>query len=133
MISAAELVAKIKAYNPQVNESLIQKAYIFAKAGHGNQKRHSGDAYFSHPLAVAEILVDLKLDEASIIAALFHDLVEDTEITLEEIEKTLASPFPSWLMALLSSAKLNLSPLLNVLPKTSASLLWQCRKIFACC
>lgn len=87
MISVAELVAKIKLYNPQVNESLIQKAYIFSKAGHGNQKRHSGDAYFSHPLAVAEILVDLKLDEASIIAALFHDLVEDTEITLEDIEK----------------------------------------------
>ena len=87
MISAAELVAKIKSYNPQVNEALIQKAYIFAKVGHGNQKRHSGDIYFSHPLAVAEILVDLKLDEASIIAALLHDLVEDTEITLEEIEK----------------------------------------------
>ncbi len=87
MISAAELVAKIKLYNPQVNESLIQKAYIFSKAGHGNQKRHSGDLYFSHPLAVAEILVDLKLDEASIVAALLHDIVEDTEITLDEIEK----------------------------------------------
>ncbi len=87
MISAAELTAKIKQYNPSVNESLIQKAYLFSKAGHGNQKRHSGDPYFSHPLAVAEILVDLKLDEASIVAALFHDLVEDTEITLDEIEK----------------------------------------------
>jgi len=92
MISATELVAKIKSYNPQVNESLVQKAYIFAKSGHGNQKRHSGDAYFSHPVAVAEILADLKLDEASIIAALFHDLVEDTEITLEEIEQGFGEP-----------------------------------------
>lgn len=87
MISAAELIAKIKSYNPQVSESLIQKAYIFSKVGHGNQKRHSGDPYFSHPLAVAEILVDLKMDEASIIAALFHDLVEDTETSLEDIEE----------------------------------------------
>lgn len=88
MITASELIAKIKSYNPNVDEALIQKAYIFSKAGHGNQKRHSGDPYFSHPLAVAEILAELKLDEASIITALFHDLVEDTEITLEEIEKS---------------------------------------------
>lgn len=87
MITATELIAKIKSYNPNVDEALIQKAYIFSKNGHGNQKRHSGDPYFSHPLAVAEILAELKLDEASIITALFHDLVEDTEITLEEIEK----------------------------------------------
>lgn len=87
MISAAELVAKIKSYNPKANDSLIQKAYIFAKTGHGNQKRHSGDPYFSHPLAVAEILTDLKVDDASIIAALLHDLVEDTEVTLDEVEK----------------------------------------------
>lgn len=87
MITASELIAKIKSYHPNLNESLIQKAYIFAKTGHGNQKRHSGDPYFSHPVAVAEILADLKLDEASIATALLHDLVEDTEITLDEIEE----------------------------------------------
>ncbi len=87
MISAAELIAKIKIYHPNLNESLIQKAYIFAKSGHGNQKRHSGDPYFSHPLAVAEILSELKMDEASIVTALLHDLVEDTEVTLEEVEE----------------------------------------------
>ncbi len=87
MISAAQLIAKIKAYNPNADEALIQRAYIFSKTGHGNQKRHSGDPYFSHPLAVAEILTELKMDEDCIIAALFHDLVEDTEISLEDIEK----------------------------------------------
>ncbi len=86
MISATELITKIKSYNPSTNESLIQKAYIFSKSGHGNQKRHSGDPYFLHPLEVAEILVELRLDDASIITALLHDLVEDTEITLQEIE-----------------------------------------------
>ncbi len=87
MISPSELIAKIRTYHPNLNEQLIQKAYLFSKASHGNQKRHSGDPYFSHPLAVAEILIDLKLDQASIITALLHDVVEDTEVTLEEIEK----------------------------------------------
>ena len=86
MISSQELIAKIKQYNPKVNESLIQKAYLLSKDAHGNQKRHSGELYFSHPLAVAEILVDLKLDQDSIITALLHDIVEDTEISIEDIE-----------------------------------------------
>ncbi len=87
MISASELIAKIASYNTNVDHALVQKAYIFSKAAHGNQKRHSGDLYFSHPLAVAEILIDLKLDQDSIITALLHDVVEDTDITLEDIEK----------------------------------------------
>lgn len=87
MISPPELIAKIRAYHPNLNEALIQKAYLFSKSSHGNQKRHSGDPYFSHPLEVAEILINLKLDQASIVTALLHDVVEDTDITLEEIEK----------------------------------------------
>lgn len=85
--TAPELIAKIKSYHPNLNEALIQKAYILSKTSHGNQKRHSGELYFSHPLAVAEILIDLKLDQDSIITALLHDVVEDTEITLADIEK----------------------------------------------
>lgn len=92
MISASEFIAKIKSYNPNADLSLIKKAYVFSKTEHGNQKRHSGDPYFSHPLAVAEILIDLKMDQDSIIAALLHDIVEDTEITLEEIEKNFNKP-----------------------------------------
>jgi len=87
MISSQELITKIKQYNPKVNESLIQKAYLLSKDAHGNQKRHSGELYFSHPLAVAEILIDLKLDQDSIITALLHDIVEDTEVSIEDIEK----------------------------------------------
>lgn len=87
MISVSELIAKIKSYHPNLNEALIQKAYILSKTAHGNQKRHSNEPYFSHPLAVAEILIDLKLDQDSIITALLHDVVEDTDITLEDIEK----------------------------------------------
>ena len=87
MISPSELISKIRSYHPNLNEALITKAYIFSKSSHGSQKRHSGDPYFTHPLAVAEILTDLKLDQESIVTALLHDVVEDTEVTLEEIEK----------------------------------------------
>lgn len=87
MLSLQNLISKIRTYHPNLNEALIQKAYIFSKEAHGNQKRHSGDLYFSHPVAVAEILTELKLDCESIVTALLHDVVEDTEITLEEIEK----------------------------------------------
>ncbi len=87
MLTSNELIAKIKLYNPQVNASLIQKAYIISKEAHGSQKRHSGDSYFSHPIAVAEIIADLKLDEQSIITALLHDVVEDTDLTLDDINE----------------------------------------------
>ncbi|MFM7557238.1 MAG: HD domain-containing protein, partial [Alphaproteobacteria bacterium] len=87
MILAPELIAKIKSYHPNSNSSLIQKAYIIAKEAHGSQKRYSGESYFSHPLAVAEIIADLKLDDQSIITALLHDVVEDTEVKLDEIEE----------------------------------------------
>jgi GTP pyrophosphokinase len=87
MLTSNELIAKIKLYNPRVNSSLIQKAYILSKDAHGSQKRHSGDSYFSHPIAVAEIIADLKLDEQSIITALLHDVVEDTDLTLDDINE----------------------------------------------
>jgi guanosine-3',5'-bis(diphosphate) 3'-pyrophosphohydrolase len=85
MLTLPELLSKIRNYKPDFNEALVRKAYIFAKDSHGNQKRHSGDLYFSHPIAVAEILIELKTDEESIATALLHDVVEDTEVTLEEI------------------------------------------------
>jgi GTP diphosphokinase / guanosine-3',5'-bis(diphosphate) 3'-diphosphatase len=87
MLSPSELIAKIKPYHPNLNEALIQKAYVFSKTSHGNQKRHSGDPYFLHPVAVAEILTELKLDQDTIIAALLHDVVEDTGVSLDDIEK----------------------------------------------
>ncbi len=87
MISASKLISKIKKYNKNIDDNLVKKAYIFSKSNHGNQTRHSGEPYFSHPLAVAEILIDLKMDQNSIIAALLHDVVEDTQIDLSEIEQ----------------------------------------------
>ncbi len=88
MILHIDLINKIKSYHQNIDESLITKAYIFARTAHGNQIRHSGEPYFSHPIAVAEIAIELKLDQSSVITALLHDVVEDTEISLEEIKKT---------------------------------------------
>ncbi len=87
MIRQYELVERIKAYDPDANEDLVNRAYVYAMKAHGSQMRASGDPYFSHPLEVAGILTGLKLDTASICTALLHDVVEDTGRPLSEIEK----------------------------------------------
>ncbi len=85
MIRQYELVEKVKAYDPNADEDALNRAYVYAMKAHRLQKRASGDPYFSHPLEVANILTSLKLDTASIVTALLHDTVEDTEATISEI------------------------------------------------
>jgi guanosine-3',5'-bis(diphosphate) 3'-pyrophosphohydrolase len=80
-----ELLSKVAAYNPQADFGLIRRAYEFAAHQHGAQKRLSGEPFVSHPLAVATITAELKLDVASIVTALLHDVVEDTSTPLEEV------------------------------------------------
>jgi len=87
MMRQYELVERVKRYNPSTDEALLNRAYVYAMMAHGNQKRASGDLFFGHPLEVAAILTDLKLDDATIAAAVLHDTVEDTQATLEEINK----------------------------------------------
>src|SRR5262245_8634414 len=87
MMRQYELVERVKKYNPQTDEDLLNRAYGYAMKAHGEQKRASGDPYFSHPLEVAAILTDLKLDDATIVAALLHDTIEDTEATRAEIDQ----------------------------------------------
>ena len=87
MMRQFELVEKVKAYDPNADEDLLNRAYVFGVRAHGNQKRDSGDPYFSHPLEVAGILTDLQLDDATIVTALLHDTIEDTETTHADIEK----------------------------------------------
>src|SRR5215217_9437701 len=88
MMRQFELIERVKRYNPAVNEALLDRAYVYAMMAHGSQTRASGDLYFGHPLEVAAILTDLKLDDATIAAAVLHDTVEDTAATLDEINKT---------------------------------------------
>ncbi len=87
MMRQYELVDRVRRYNPQADEDLLNRAYVYAMRAHGVQKRASGDPYFSHPLEVAAILTDMKLDDATIVAAVLHDTIEDTAATREEIDQ----------------------------------------------
>jgi RelA/SpoT family (p)ppGpp synthetase len=87
MMRQYELIDRVKQYNPKTNEDLLNRAYVYAMKAHGEQTRASGDPYFSHPLEVAAILTDLKLDDATIAAALLHDTIEDTDATRAEIDR----------------------------------------------
>jgi RelA/SpoT family (p)ppGpp synthetase len=82
-----ELVERVKSYDPDADEALINRAYVFSMKAHGSQTRASGDPYYSHPIEVAGILTDLHLDDETIVTAILHDTIEDTLATPEEIEK----------------------------------------------
>ena len=87
MLRQYELVDRVLGYDPKADEALINRAYVYAMKQHGSQMRASGDPYFSHPIEVAGILTDLKLDTATIVTALLHDTIEDTGATIDEIAK----------------------------------------------
>ena len=87
MLRQYELVERVKAYDPDADEAMLNHAYVYTVQKHGTQKRASGDPYFSHPVEVAGLMTDLKLDQETIVTALLHDTVEDTLATTEEIER----------------------------------------------
>jgi len=87
MLKQEDLIKKIKNYNKFLNPETLSKAYTFALNAHKNQKRDSGDPYLSHPVAVADILTELKLDSATIATGLLHDTIEDTKITYKTVKK----------------------------------------------
>jgi guanosine-3',5'-bis(diphosphate) 3'-pyrophosphohydrolase len=87
MMRQYELVERVQKYKPDVNEALLNKAYVYAMQKHGKQTRASGDPYISHPLEVAAILTEMRLDEATIAVALLHDTIEDTSATRAEIDE----------------------------------------------
>ena len=87
MMRQFELVDKVSGYLSNIDETLLNQAYVFTVKKHGDQKRASGDPYFSHPVEVAGILTELKLDEPTIVTGLLHDTLEDTDATYEELQK----------------------------------------------
>ena len=95
MLRQVELIEKVKSYDPNVEEELLNKAYVFSMRAHGSQKRASGDPYFSHPLEVAGILADHKFDSKTIITALLHDVVEDTTFNLLDIKTNFGNEISS--------------------------------------
>ena len=103
-----ELVDRVRSYNPNTNEDMLNRAYVYAMKAHGMQKRASGDPFFSHPLAVAAILTDLKLDDATIVAAVLHDTIEDTASTREEIDTIFGREIGSLVEGLTKIKRLDL-------------------------
>ncbi|RDC60637.1 Guanosine-3',5'-bis(diphosphate) 3'-diphosphatase [Alteripontixanthobacter maritimus] len=87
MLRQYELVERVKAYDPDADEAMLNRAYVYTVQKHGSQKRASGDPYFSHPVEVAGLMTDLKLDQETIATALLHDTVEDTLATIDDIEE----------------------------------------------
>jgi guanosine-3',5'-bis(diphosphate) 3'-pyrophosphohydrolase len=108
MMRQYELVERVRRYNPQTNEELLNRAFVYAMKAHGKQTRASGDPYFSHPLEVAAILTELKLDDATIAAALLHDTIEDTKATRAQIEKQFGKDISVLVEGLTKLKKLDL-------------------------
>ncbi len=91
MLRQYELVERVRAYDPDADEALLNRAYVFSMQKHGSQLRASGDPYYSHPIEVAGILTDLHLDDETIVTAILHDTIEDTLTTHDEIEAKFGS------------------------------------------
>ncbi|MCB2047900.1 MAG: bifunctional (p)ppGpp synthetase/guanosine-3',5'-bis(diphosphate) 3'-pyrophosphohydrolase [Novosphingobium sp.] len=91
MLRQYELVERVKAYDEDASEAMLNRAYVYTVQKHGSQKRASGDPYFSHPVEVAGLMTELKLDQETIVTALLHDTVEDTLATIDEIEEKFGS------------------------------------------
>jgi RelA/SpoT family (p)ppGpp synthetase len=108
MMRQYDLIERVRQYNPDADEALLNRAYVYAMKAHGSQKRASGDPYFSHPLEVAAILTDLKLDDATIAAALLHDTIEDTRVTRAEIDQLFGSDIGALVEGLTKLKKLDL-------------------------
>lgn len=108
MMRQYELVERVQKYDPTADEALLNRAYVYAMRAHGNQKRASGDPYFSHPLEVAAILTELHLDDATIATALLHDVIEDTDATRAEIDQLFGPEIGALVDGLTKIKKLDL-------------------------
>jgi GTP diphosphokinase / guanosine-3',5'-bis(diphosphate) 3'-diphosphatase len=108
MMRQYELVERVQRYKPDVNEALLNKAYVYAMQKHGHQKRASGAPYFSHPLEVAAILTEMRLDESTIAVALLHDTIEDTTATRQDIDELFGPDIGSLVEGLTKLKKLDL-------------------------
>src|ERR1700723_1792340 len=110
MMRQYELVERGRRYNPHANEDLLNRAYVFAMKAHGSQKRASGDPYFSHPLEVAAILTEFKVDDATIATAMLHDTIEDTTVTREQVDKAFGEEIGGLVDGLTKLGRLDFVP-----------------------
>src|SRR3954452_11716637 len=110
MMRQFELVEQVKSYDPNADEDALNRAYVYSMKAHGSQLRASGDPYFSHPIEVAGLLAQMKLDGASIITGLLHDTVEDTVATLDDIERLFGPEIGRLVDGVTKLSRLELQP-----------------------
>jgi guanosine-3',5'-bis(diphosphate) 3'-pyrophosphohydrolase len=103
-----ELIERVHAYDPTADEALLNRAYVYAMRMHGSQTRASGDPYYAHPIEVAGILTEYRLDTATIVTALLHDVIEDTPVTKEEIGKLFGEEIAELVEGVTKLSKLEL-------------------------
>src|SRR6202789_3414927 len=108
LMRQADLVERVQAYDPNADEALLNKAYVYAMTAHGKQFRASGDPYFAHPLEVAGILTELKLDVPTIATALLHDTIEDTSVTYDDIKENFGEEIAGLVDGVTKLSKLEL-------------------------
>jgi guanosine-3',5'-bis(diphosphate) 3'-pyrophosphohydrolase len=129
-----ELIEKVRSYDPTADEALLNRAYVYAMRMHGAQKRASGDPYFAHPIEVAGILTDYRLDTATIVTALLHDVIEDTPVTREEIAELFGDEVAELVEGVTKLSKLELSGRApRARPRTCASSSWRSARTSASC
>ena len=109
MLRQFELIDKVRSYDPTADEALLNRAYVYAMRMHGAQMRASGDPYFAHPIEVAGILTDYRLDTATIVTALLHDVIEDTPVTRAEIDQLFGDEIGELVEGVTKLSKLELS------------------------
>ena len=127
MQPADDLIGRIRAYNPQTNADLISRAYEFGKEMHEGQFRHSGEPYFTHPIAVATLLADQRLDDATIVTALLHDTIEDTRASYSQVADQFGAEIAELVDGVTKLTQLQLSRLRPSRPRISANSLWPLR------
>ena len=104
-----ELVERVRAYDPSVDEALLNKAYVFSVKAHGDQLRHSGDPYYAHPIEVAGMLANLHMDVATVCTALLHDVLEDTDTTPGELAELFTPEIADLVRGVTKLSQLELS------------------------
>ncbi len=107
MLTSSELISLVQKYEPNANVDLLRKAYVFAIEAHGIQKRASGSPYFYHPAEVARILAELRLDVPTVVTGLLHDVLEDTNVSFEELEEIFGSEIAFLVAGVTKLSKIN--------------------------
>ncbi len=125
-IDVDDLVALVRNYNPRTSEDLIRRAYDYGRQMHEGQFRRSGEPYFTHPVAVAAILTEMRLDDATIVTALLHDTIEDTKSTYAEIAARFGHEVAELVDGVTKLTNLQLSSSESKQAETSASCSSRC-------